>query len=223
MMMAIYKITNNLDNKIYIGQTIQQDPMRRIKFHFKDYISNHGYIHRAIKKYGHQNFSIEILENTTDPFLLNKLETYNISYYNCMSPNGYNHTAGGDASGIKSEETLQKMRTAGKKHPLFKKGMVAWNKGKSFSLESRIKMSLAKKGKPAVNLGKKYNKEYLILSDDGIIYYNPGEAAHYLNVKPNTVIKACTDKKQIRRVRGHILTYINKQVRHEKISQEDDI
>lgn len=206
--MAIYKITNKLNGMIYIGQTIKKDPFQRIKFHFKNYSSNHGYIHRAIQKYGSENFSILILEDTINPDELNLLEKYYIDYYNCIAPNGYNYTSGGDSNVIKAESTILKLREAGLKHPYMKKGMTAWNKGIPFSKESRQKMSEAKKGKKPSNFGKKLNRYKPIIDDNGIIYRNPDEAAFILNVKANTIIKACTDKKQIRRVKGKLLTYL---------------
>ena len=52
---SIYKITNKLDNKIYIGQTTYVDPLKRILIHFKPKKDHISYISRAIQKYGKEN------------------------------------------------------------------------------------------------------------------------------------------------------------------------
>lgn len=88
----IYKITNIINNKSYIGQTI--DIERRFKEHCynyqKDYIS---LINQAIKKYGKENFKIEELYFGTD---YNNKEKEYIKFYNTLVPNGYNIQKGGE-------------------------------------------------------------------------------------------------------------------------------
>lgn len=55
----IYKITNLINNKIYIGQTI-----RDLKVRFKQHCYRNGcaYLHNALLKYGKANFKIELIE-----------------------------------------------------------------------------------------------------------------------------------------------------------------
>lgn len=92
MKKAIYKITNQLNDKIYIGQS--QHPERRWVEHCCHANNNtDDYpIHLAIKKYGKDNFSFEILEWTED---YNQREKDLIKQYNSFSPNGYNLAEGG--------------------------------------------------------------------------------------------------------------------------------
>jgi group I intron endonuclease len=65
IMVGIYKMTNKINGKVYIGQSI--DINKRIKEHFwkatneKD-VSYNSAIHQAIRKYGAENFDWEILE-----------------------------------------------------------------------------------------------------------------------------------------------------------------
>ena len=91
----IYKITNTINGKSYIGQTIQN-----VKERFYQHcatkcskaVSNMA-IHRAIKKYGKSNFTVEVIEEI-DSANLNDRERYWIRYYDSYN-NGYNSTEGG--------------------------------------------------------------------------------------------------------------------------------
>ena len=83
-MIGIYKITNLVNNKIYIGQSV--DIARRFNEHMR---RNEQQIDQAIKKYGANNFLFEIVE-ICDIEILTEREKYWIDYYNCLIPNGYN-------------------------------------------------------------------------------------------------------------------------------------
>ena len=120
----IYKITNTINGKSYIGQTIQN-----VKERFYQHcatkcskaVSNMA-IHRAIKKYGKSNFTVEVIEEI-DSTNLNDRERYWIKYYNSYN-NGYNSTKGGQdgckpfkdldvESIIKEYNTGKSLRTLG--------------------------------------------------------------------------------------------------------------
>jgi group I intron endonuclease len=91
----IYKITNNVNGKVYIGQTIQTVKERFYQHcatKCSDSVLNMA-IHRAIKKYGKSNFTIEVIEEV-DKDSLNDREKFWIEYYNSYN-NGYNSTRGG--------------------------------------------------------------------------------------------------------------------------------
>ncbi len=90
----LYKITNNINGKIYIGQTIHPDKRwwehkQRAKTHYDNYP-----IHLAIAKYGEENFSFEVLEESEN-YDIREKEL--IKEYNSLSPNGYNVAEGGPA------------------------------------------------------------------------------------------------------------------------------
>ena len=93
MIKAIYKITNVLNGKCYIGQSV--DPNKRFVSHCSraNNDSDNSPIHAAIKKYGKENFELEILEWTED---YNRREKELIQEYNSLSPNGYNIALGGE-------------------------------------------------------------------------------------------------------------------------------
>lgn len=64
----IYKITNDINNKIYIGLTNLQNPVDRWKKHLQDYKKATLYskrpLYEAMQKYGIQHFSFQIIEET---------------------------------------------------------------------------------------------------------------------------------------------------------------
>lgn len=96
-MVGIYKITNTLNNKCYIGQSV--DIENRWKQHMLASRSlteggDNYSIHKAIRKYGIENFIFEIIELTSIEELNNK-EKYWIDYYDSYN-NGYNETLGGE-------------------------------------------------------------------------------------------------------------------------------
>lgn len=91
----IYKYTNKLNGKIYIGQTSSSLSIRDKK-HLSQ-IEDNTYFHRALKKYGRENFDLEIVE---DNILLEEIDEKEIywikklnSYY--KTGQGYNMTKGG--------------------------------------------------------------------------------------------------------------------------------
>lgn len=91
----IYKITNTINGKSYIGQTIQ-NVKERFYQHCATKCSKAVLdmaIHRAIKKYGKSNFTVEVIEEI-DSTNLNDRERYWIKYYDSYN-NGYNSTKGG--------------------------------------------------------------------------------------------------------------------------------
>ena len=132
----IYLITNNINNKQYIGQ-------HRTDNIDDCYMGSGVALHRAYKKYGLENFTKEILfytvSKSVDNLLcvLNTLEKFYIRRYNTFK-DGYNMTEGGEGS----------------------LGREAWNKGlkNCYSEEVRKKMSEAAKGNKNA-LGRKHSEE----------------------------------------------------------------
>ena len=88
---AIYKITNKINGKIYIGQS--KNPQKRFLSHCYKKEKYVSLINRAINKYGEKNFSFEILGWYED---YNEKEKYYIAFYNSLAPNGYNIMKGGE-------------------------------------------------------------------------------------------------------------------------------
>ena len=91
----IYKITNLINNKIYIGQTIKTVE-KRFNQHKNNYIKPYFsqiVLYKAMKKYGIDNFSCEEIEEVENK-QLDEREKYWIKYYNSYY-DGYNSTIGG--------------------------------------------------------------------------------------------------------------------------------
>ena len=146
--MIIYKITNLLDKKIYIGQT-QRTLEERMREHCRN--SRASYIDRTIKKYGIENFFVEIIETCKTVEELNEREIFWIKFFDCKFPNGYNLTDGGEGSnGYKAtpelSAKLSKMRKGRKNTPEQRAKISASLKGKIFSEETKAKISSAKLG-----------------------------------------------------------------------------
>lgn len=94
---VIYKITNLINSKIYIGQT-SQTAAARWSDHKKNFksLQDDMVIHKAMFKYGKDNFSFEIIEEC-DNNKLSERESYWIKYYNTYEE-GYNSTLGGEGA-----------------------------------------------------------------------------------------------------------------------------
>lgn len=89
--MIIYKCTNFINGKAYIGQTISTIE-KRWKGHCK--CKRKCHFSSAIRKYGTQCWKLEIIEEVSSRELLNDREIYWIAYYDTFK-NGYNSTSGG--------------------------------------------------------------------------------------------------------------------------------
>lgn len=90
----IYLITNDINNKVYVGQAKNSE--RRFQGHCKPsaaYLDNELIAH-AIQTYGKEHFQLTILESQIENY--NAREKYWIKYYNSQVPNGYNILDGGE-------------------------------------------------------------------------------------------------------------------------------
>lgn len=102
--MIIYKTTNLINGKIYIGQSINDDPK---------YLGSGVFLKNAIEKHGKKNFIKEIIDNTDSVDELNEKEIYWIEKYNSTNKNiGYNLCSGGKGFKIyygKSDEQISEI------------------------------------------------------------------------------------------------------------------
>jgi len=112
--MHIYKITNTVNNKVYIGQTVQTNPKMRWYAHLADARrGKKSYLFDSIRKYGKEFFVWEIIDvaNTLDE--LNVKEQQWVQYYRAKGTVVYNNReAGGNKT--HSPESIEKMKAAQK-------------------------------------------------------------------------------------------------------------
>ena len=98
-MIGIYKVTNQINGKVYIGQSV--DIKKRWGVHHRAYKDKAApqydcLFYRAIRKYGIENFIFEVIEEC-EKDQLDRQEKYWIAYYNSFldRTKGYNETSGG--------------------------------------------------------------------------------------------------------------------------------
>jgi group I intron endonuclease len=101
-MIGIYKITNKVNNKVYIGVSL--DIEKRWKQHKINYLNSSNkeynkYLYQDFRKYGIENFVFEILEELPKSEIYER-EKYWIKYFD-SSVSGYNETLGGECGSLK--------------------------------------------------------------------------------------------------------------------------
>jgi group I intron endonuclease len=173
--LVIYKFTNLMNGKCYIGKT--NNIKRRIKRHLNDIKSSKTYFHKALLKYGIDNFHINIVCICDDFNQLNEMEFHYIKQYKSRQyENGYNLTDGGEGSigYIPTNETRQKISKSLKNRKFTKewKQKISESKkrnyvktehpnyGKKLSIEVRQKISKSHKGKKVSTATKKKISEW---------------------------------------------------------------
>jgi group I intron endonuclease len=171
-MYKIYLITNFYNLKKYIGIT-----KFSIEERFSQHIKRGFLLTEAIKKYGKEMFSIELVEEVESSERAYELEMFYIKKYNTKAPNGYNLTDGGDgifgwnitdeyreqcSSRVKELHKNKKVGMYGKKHTEeTKKKMSDSSKGNKNCLgrvlsdETKLKISESNKGKVLSDLVRK--------------------------------------------------------------------
>ena len=147
----IYKITNNIDGKFYIGKT-HYAVDKRIYAHM--WVSDNrndtnSKIHSAIRKYGKENFTVEIIDEARSEKELNEKEIYWIKALNAQdSAVGYNIAKGGEGG-------IGGPMFAGHKH----------------SEETKAKMSINRRGENNAN----YGNHRIMPQEEKIKHGQPGD------------------------------------------------
>ena len=164
--MIVYKVTNIITKKVYIGQT-----MVSLSKRWGDHCSkgsNCTHLSRSIKKHGKENFTIEQIDSAETIEELNKKEEFWINHYNSTDSNfGYNLRGGGDSK-VCHEDTKKRIGNSnkGKKRSEETKELFRnLNLGKKQSPETIEKRRQALLGKkrttPNPNKGKKRDPDII--------------------------------------------------------------
>lgn len=187
--MIIYKITNNINGKVYVGQTVRTLEERRAehKRHAKIVVG------KAIRKYGIENFTFVVVEEASSIEELNELEIKWIAHYNCIIPNGYNQCYGGENTVGFNHRNESKKKMSEKKtqqyqgdgNPFF---------GKTHSDEQKAKWSKERKGRDlskATQASLESVRRKVVNLDTGELFDSVREAASNYNLKETHVSRVC--------------------------------
>jgi len=212
---VIYKTTNLINNKIYIGKRI----FNKDKFFRNKYYGSGKLLKEAINKYGLDSFNREVLEEV-DNYLLEEREIYWIKFYNSNNLEiGYNLTIGGNSKygrkvGSMSDHTKKKISESVSKY-LKENGHPFQNKNHSDESKEKIRNKLIGRKLPEEHVkkvadshrGMKYNKpikpdkikidqsikiKQLSLNGDFIKEWSSMmEASKELNINRSGISRAC--------------------------------
>ena len=214
--MIIYKATNKINGKNYIGKTINTLEFRKSSHENEAKIKgrNGRYFIKALSKYGNDNFEWEEIDKAESEEELNYLESYWIKFYNSNNPiYGYNLSDGGEGGKTYVLVNGEKILSARFQHDQYKSGeKINTQIGKPRSEESKRKQSKSRKGKFCGNeswrLGTKHtqeSKKKMSESQKGvkrnglkiqcvetqIIYDSITEAGKLLNICRKKISKVC--------------------------------
>lgn len=176
--MIVYKITNTINSKIYFGIT-KHSISKRWNEHKCKSKSGSSHLYKAMRKYGLDKFSIDVIKECETDEAMYSLEVYYIKKYKTNNPHfGYNNSEGGEISSkgkTLSEETKNKIslyqRTRNRKphKEETKRKMSLSAKGREMSKAVLISAEL-RRGKPAKNRVK-------VILNDSIIFNSITEAS----------------------------------------------
>jgi group I intron endonuclease len=182
--MIIYKATNLVNNKIYIGQT-KNEIEKRIKGHIKE--SKNENTKRpfliSIKKHGIDNFLFEEIDRADTFDELDEKEIYWINFYNSTNNKiGYNILGGGQgkkmitneayskiiSDGLKNSEKWQKLKNSEEHKNKMKEIASKTHKGRKFTKEHKEKIWEKNKNR-ILEFNKSCSKKWIIVDSNNNI------------------------------------------------------
>ena len=113
---VIYKCTNLINGKVYIGQTTRSLRKRRDNHIDRARNKSTSHFHRSMNKYGFENFKWEIIDSASSKEELDFKESLHIKLFNTQQ-NGYNIADGGFTAGAHKQETKDKISKTMKGRP----------------------------------------------------------------------------------------------------------
>lgn len=186
---VIYKTTNLINGKNYIGQHKTEKPDDR-------YLGSGSALKAAIKKYGKENFKKEILLVTTEE-TVNQDEIRIIKEYKEKGEAQYNIAGGGQGCSnpflYLSEEEKQKIK---QKQSKARKGKKSGSYGKTWKVKTKNK---------TVNIKNTFNRKVICL-DDNKEFESASEAGRFYNIDSSSISKVCKGKRK--KVNGLRFAYV---------------
>lgn len=193
-MALVYKITNRINNLIYIGATRTRFN-KRISSHKCEHFKNKAFMYEEMRKHGFDNFIFEIIEECNSENLFDREEFY-IKKLNSLYPHGYNMMSSHKIGAYQVELSKTKKRESQLKRwsslesrdeqSLRMKEMFRDDEIKKNHLKA-IQVSKYKRAKAVIgtNLETKETKEFLSLKD----------AANYVGGDHSKVFLCCNGKR----------------------------
>ena len=224
--MVIYKITNIINGKIYIGQTCEANLIRRFKAHFKKTRSR-DLVRDAYNKYGIESLKFEVIYTAFDLDELNRAEAYFITKFNSRVPNGYNIQNGGSGKGMWDEETK---KLNGKKVREYYKSNPHPLKGKKFTKEHVENLSRVRKGfdsenrkKARLEMTRKLKIPIIavnLVTKEETVFESIKDCSIQLNLDPTNISRVLSGSKNRTQHKGYTFRYVNKE--NNQIQQKPD-
>jgi group I intron endonuclease len=197
--MIIYKSTNKITKKIYIGQT-KHTLDTRIKNHINESkTKSKRPFMLSINKHGIDNFTFELIDSANNLEELNDKEIYWINFYNSVSPNGYNVTGGGQgkkmistnelgeriSKGLQNSEKWQKLLNDDEYLKKRKEYFINWAKGKKFTPVHKEKI-WEKNKERILEFNKSTSKKWIVVDKDNNITRITGKEEYFENLGVDT-------------------------------------
>ena len=166
--MLIYKIVNNLTGDFYIGKTTKTKEQRLQRHFYSSLYGSETHLHRAIRKYGESNFTIEEIENPLPKDILDEREMYWIKKLNPP----YNMTEGGDGGNTHhSSNFIKAMEEYHRKKPK-----------QEYATYGFLGKKHSKEGKENISKANSYSVKI-----DGVVYGSIKEAKDKLGLTEKAV------------------------------------
>lgn len=190
MIYTIYKATNTINNKSYVGYTSDfESRLYRHQWHSKNSPKQH--FHKAINKYGWDNFDWSIVYQSTDKdHTLFEMEEFFIREYksHALDGYGYNYSYGGNGAGqVRTKSHIDNLNRSKKDNGFYEtdtwKTICANRKGTKQSQEHKDRKAKAKSRRVVI---------------DGITYSSGVEAAKALNKSKSWVSSQIKQGKAIK-------------------------
>ena len=202
--MFIYKIINQIDGKIYIGQTIKTVQYRWKKHLIEAQSNRHGckYLNSAIRKYGEKNFKVETLLQVGSREWLDYYETKFIEQFESTNPAiGYNICRGGQGNPNPNRKPLSEET---------KRKIGLGNRGKTRSQEVRkaISRSLAGRTSSLSPAGRKAIQEKMTGKNNPMFGKKVSAETRLKQSQTHTgkIRSSASCKKQSETMKGHLVS-----------------